>query len=211
MKQYNDWKVFTYVSWGGIVFILLIVFLSKSQSLDVDSLEERFTKKDYRGIVSDLTDFIKKQPYHVQAFIYRGRAKSELGDYFGAMSDLNTAIKLNPNEAEAYWIRGCIEHDNNSLDSAFQDYSKTISLVKKASSAYHNRAIILVKWGRYSDALENYNKAIQYSPDETLSYLNRGRLKLFHLSDKEGGCLDFSKAGELGSTEAYELIKMFCK
>lgn len=211
MKQFNDWKVFKYVSLGGIVIILLILFLPKSQDLDIDELQERFIKKEFRSIVTDLSEFLKKHPYDIKAFIYRGKAKSELGDYIGAISDLNNAIKFNPNDGQAYWERGFINHKNNSLDAAFQDYTKTITLVSRASFAYHNRAIILSEWGRYTEALENYNKAIQYQPDDTLSYINRGRLKIFNLGDKEGGCLDFSKAGELGSVEAYNLIKSFCK
>jgi len=30
------------------------------------------------------------------------------------------------------------------------------------------------------------------------------------LGQKESGCLDLSKAGELGSEKAYEVIKEFC-
>jgi len=31
------------------------------------------------------------------------------------------------------------------------------------------------------------------------------------LGDKEGGCADWSKAGELGDMAAYDLIKKNCK
>jgi hypothetical protein len=31
------------------------------------------------------------------------------------------------------------------------------------------------------------------------------------LGDKDGGCLDFSKAGELGYTEAYKSIEVLCQ
>jgi hypothetical protein len=30
------------------------------------------------------------------------------------------------------------------------------------------------------------------------------------IGDKNGGCLDLSKAGELGIEKAYEIIKKFC-
>jgi hypothetical protein len=40
-------------------------------------------------------------------------------------------------------------------------------------------------------------------------YYNRGLL-LFFLSEKVAACQDFSKAGELGVTGAYALIKLYC-
>ena len=33
----------------------------------------------------------------------------------------------------------------------------------------------------------------------------------YNLGDKEGACLDWSKAVELGYKEAYEMIKKYCK
>jgi hypothetical protein len=41
------------------------------------------------------------------------------------------------------------------------------------------------------------------------AYLNRGSFK-FTLKDKNGACLDWSKASELGDSDAYDLIKKYC-
>ena len=43
-----------------------------------------------------------------------------------------------------------------------------------------------------------------------MAYIGRGTAKI-ELKDNEGGCLDFSKAGELGLAEAYEAIKLYCQ
>ena len=40
------------------------------------------------------------------------------------------------------------------------------------------------------------------------AYLNRGIIQLF-MKDTRKGCLDLSKAGELGITEAYEVLKRY--
>jgi len=42
-----------------------------------------------------------------------------------------------------------------------------------------------------------------------LAYYHRGLAKIL-LGQKDNGCLDLSKAGELGSAKAYEAIKNFC-
>ena len=41
------------------------------------------------------------------------------------------------------------------------------------------------------------------------AYNNRGVAKL-GLKDLDGACLDWSKAGELGHSGAYDLIKQYC-
>ncbi len=42
------------------------------------------------------------------------------------------------------------------------------------------------------------------------AYFNRG-LVLIYLKDKEKGCIDLSRAGELGIAEAYGVIKKYCE
>ena len=48
-------------------------------------------------------------------------------------------------------------------------------------------------------------KAIRISD----AYYNRGLVQIF-LKDKEKGCIDIRKAGELGIPEAYGVIKKYC-
>ncbi len=59
-------------------------------------------------------------------------------------------------------------------------------------------------------ALLDHNKAISINPNEGRFYHFRGLAKIIFLNDKEGGCLDLSKAGALGYSEAYKNIKDFC-
>ena len=61
-----------------------------------------------------------------------------------------------------------------------------------------------------SGAIDDYNKAIEINPQYAEAFNNRGNAKA-KLGDKEGACLDWRKAGELGVNGAYELIKKYCK
>jgi tetratricopeptide (TPR) repeat protein len=58
-------------------------------------------------------------------------------------------------------------------------------------------------------AIADYNKAIELDPKDADAYINRGNAK-YGNGDKKGACLDWSKAGELGTALAYEIIKKFC-
>jgi hypothetical protein len=51
--------------------------------------------------------------------------------------------------------------------------------------------------------------AIAIDPNYGLAYYKRGLIKFFS-GQKESGCLDLSKAGELGYADAYDAIKNYC-
>ncbi len=51
--------------------------------------------------------------------------------------------------------------------------------------------------------------AIKLQPDLGEAYYNRA-LTLLYLNENKLACKDLSKAGELGITEAYNVIKRYC-
>ena len=61
----------------------------------------------------------------------------------------------------------------------------------------------------YKGAILDFNKAIELAPNNANVYYNRGLAKI-SLGQKDSGCLDLSKAGEMGYSEAYDYIKEFC-
>jgi tetratricopeptide (TPR) repeat protein len=75
--------------------------------------------------------------------------------------------------------------------------------------AWYNMANTKVKKKDYLGAINDFSKAIELEPDFAEAYFNRGLTRIF-LDDMEGGSLDLSKAGELGLTEAYNVIKRYC-
>ena len=42
------------------------------------------------------------------------------------------------------------------------------------------------------------------------AYYNRGLVQIY-LKDKEKGCIDLSRAGELGVAESYRVISKYCE
>jgi hypothetical protein len=58
-------------------------------------------------------------------------------------------------------------------------------------------------------AIADFTKEIEINPNFPNPYFNRGLEKII-LKQKDSGCLDFSKAGELGFEDAYKAIKTFC-
>ncbi len=94
-------------------------------------------------------------------------------------------------------------------EKAIADFNKVIQLEPDFVYAYYDRAYAKYKLQDLEGAIQDYNQALQIDHDFTDAYYNRGLL-LFLRSDKIDACEDFSKAGELGLTQAYLIIKTYC-
>ena len=172
--------------------------------------ESKMKSKDYRGAIADYTKTIKTNPNDRDAYYNRGYSKAKLQDHRGAIVDYTKAIALNPNDREAYNNRGNSKRMLQDYRGAIPDYTKAIEINPNYSDAYYNRGISIYKLQEdYQGALEDCTKAIQLNPNYSDAYTSRGAIKL-SLNDKNGACLDWSKAGELGAEYAYDLIKKYC-
>lgn len=63
---------------------------------------------------------------------------------------------------------------------------------------------------KFVEAIDCYDRAIRSYPYMGDAYYNRG-LVLIYLKDKEKGCIDLSRAGELGVADAYSVISKYCE
>ena len=93
---------------------------------------------------------------------------------------------------------------------AIRDFNKSIELNSKHSSSFNNRGFAKARLEDYRGAISDYDKAIILDDKNMDAYYNRGLAKLM-IKDQNSGCLDLSKAGELGETDAYKLIKEYCR
>ncbi|HKM94824.1 MAG TPA: tetratricopeptide repeat protein [Prolixibacteraceae bacterium] len=98
---------------------------------------------------------------------------------------------------------------NEALDEILTDYSIVLYMNPDFQFGYYNRANIYVKNERYFEALDEYNKAIKIDNEFAEAYYNRGLVKIL-LNDISSGAKDLSRAGELGISESYNVIKRYC-
>lgn len=97
------------------------------------------------------------------------------------------------------------------------DYSEAIADMEAAADSaadvpyiYFNLGNLYCLSSEHISSIENYSKAIRLYPYMGDAYYNRG-LVLIYLKDKEKGCIDLSRAGELGVQDAYAVIKKYCE
>ena len=95
------------------------------------------------------------------------------------------------------------------------DYSNTINLLiinliknNNNSFLWYNLGNAYLQAKEYSDAIDAYTEAIRLNADLAEAYYNRA-LTLIFVGERQLALSDLSKAGELGLTEAYAVMKRF--
>jgi tetratricopeptide (TPR) repeat protein len=97
------------------------------------------------------------------------------------------------------------------------DYSEAIDDMLAADKllpgipyVYFNLGNLYCLSSKFVESVDSYTKAISVFPYMGDAYYNRG-LVLIYLKDKEKGCIDLSRAGELGVADAYSVISKYCE
>jgi tetratricopeptide (TPR) repeat protein len=95
-------------------------------------------------------------------------------------------------------------------EDAIQDMLKAVEILPDLPYLYFNLGNLYCLSKEHVKSIENYTKAIELYSYMGDAYFNRG-LVLIYLKDKEKGCIDLSRAGELGVQDAYSVIKKYCE
>tara|TARA_B100000497_G_scaffold117736_1_gene143274 strand:+ start:473 stop:991 length:519 start_codon:yes stop_codon:yes gene_type:complete len=142
-----------------------------------------YDSENYTAAIRDLTKVIEvdQKGNVVPALYIRAQCKNRLEDYRGALIDYNTVLLISA------------ENKSEKLAVVYLDRGRVNALLKN-----------------YNEAEQDFTEAIELKNSYAQAFINRGIIRINFLGKKEKGCLDFSRAGELGITEAYELIKEQC-
>lgn len=170
---------------------------------------ELYESRDYTEALLNLNQAIEKDRNYAQAYYVRGNIKVTFEDFHGAMKDYNIALEKDSKFADGYFARGNIKLNLQDYYGAIADYSSAIALRENYVEAYYNRGKAKQFLQAYEDAINDCTKIIQINPKSVDAYYMRGLLRI-NFGDQTNGCLDLSKAGELGDLKAYEAIKDKC-
>lgn len=171
-----------------ILQFLALLFVSPSYGQTAQNYHEkgdlRLNNNNFYGAIQYYTDAINLDSSRFSSFYHRALAKMELEDYTGAISDLNETLSLLPESSEPV-------------------------VVKAVSEALLARAKCKSNLEDYRGSISDLTKVIELNPKDPYAYFMRGMDYLL-LSKIDEGCLNLSKAGELGHPGAYRAIKEFC-
>lgn len=112
--------------------------------------------------------------------------------------------------AKQLYSSGIEKQNAEKYAEAISDFTKITALNSfYLKAAYYNRGYCKGHLYDIRGAIEDYDKVIAIDTTWSEVYMRRAFAK-FELDDKEGGCLDLSKGGELGDTLAYMFMKEKC-
>jgi len=151
---------------------------------------------------------IALDPKFELAYFNRANTRYLMVEYVNSLNDYSQVITI---EGKATTHRDDKSETTEYVDyqEVIDDLTEAIKLNPKFGFAYYNRANVKCLTKDFTGAIDDYTQSINVGPEMPQAYYNRG-LTLIYLQDNEKGCLDMSKAGELGMQEAYPVIKKYC-
>ena len=161
--------------------------------------------KQYTNAVNSFTEAIHLNPSNPFLYINRATTRAEMIDFISSIDNSYQSITLDSDPAKRLHNSGTRTY---SYDEAIEDMNKAIKLYPDFAEAYYNRANLMAISGKLPEAYEDYTRAIELSPNFGEAYYNRGLVQIF-MKDTRKGCMDLSKAGELGIASAYDLLRQF--
>ncbi len=146
-----------------------------------------------------------------KAFYLMNRAtlKAEMIDFIASIEkNVQTISMDDQGNTRARLSDSRIHHYDYS--DAVADLREAIALLPDLPYLYFNLGNLQCLSSELVEAVSSYDKAVQLYPGMGDAYYNRGLVLIF-LKDREKGCIDLSRAGELGVAEAYRVISKYCK
>ena len=152
-----------------------------------------------------------KYSRYYKAFYLMNRAvlKAEMIDFIAPPEGNVQTLSMDTDGAARARVSDKVARTYDYSD-AIADLEEAIRILPDIPQLYYDLGNLLCLSEQPVGAMENYDMAIKLYPSMGDAYLNRG-LVLIYLKDKEKGCIDLSRAGELGVREAYSIINKYCK
>ncbi len=143
--------------------------------------------------------------YHMN----RGVLRAEMIDFISSIENNVQVLSMDDTGSTRARVRDQVVRQYDYTD-ALEDMQKAAETVPDIPYIYYNLGNLYCLSAEHINSIDNYTKAIELYPYMGDAYFNRG-LVLIYLKDKEKGCIDLSRAGELGVQDAYGVIKKYCE
>ena len=175
---------------------------SKKYNMALSSLDAAIGQSDAS---TDAYDHLYKAFYLMNRSVLR----AEMIDFIASMQSNVQVLTMDDSRNTRARVK---EHVSTDYDysEAIADAKAAIEILDNIPYLYFNLGNLCCLSSEHLASIENYSRAISLFPYMGDAYFNRG-LVLIYLKDKEKGCIDLSRAGELGVAEAYAVIKKYCE
>ena len=145
------------------------------------------------------------------AFYYmnRGALRAEMIDFLSSIENNVQVLSMDDSGTTRARVKDQVTRSYD-YSEAIEDMKAALALVPDLPYLYFNLGNLYCLSAEHLNSIENFTRAIELYPYMGDAFFNRG-LVLIYLKDKEKGCIDLSRAGELGVRDAYGVIKKYCE
>jgi tetratricopeptide (TPR) repeat protein len=156
----------------------------------------------------DLNALLAVDSGNVTAWFSRAGTRYELIQQLTIQEDLQREITIGKMLPKTQNPQAplTVEH---TYELVVADYDRALALDPEFAFAWYNRGFVSSRMGNYREALDDFSKAVALRDDLAEAWYNRGLVSIL-LSENHNGCRDLSRAGELGVTDAYRVMKRYC-
>lgn len=158
--------------------------------------------RQYTSALGLLSDAIALLPDNPFLYLNRAVARAEMIDF---ISSINRSDRIS---IDSEMKPGHVVERKYNYNDAIADLNSAIELAPEVAYLYYNRANLHALSGDMPAAYDDYTRAIELAPELAEAWFNRGLVQLY-MKDTRKGCIDLSKAGELGIKEAYTVLKRY--
>jgi tetratricopeptide (TPR) repeat protein len=139
----------------------------------------------------------------------RGALRAEMIEFLSTIENNVQVLSMDDTGTARARVKDQVTRQYDYSD-AIEDMKAAAQIMPDIPYVYFNLGNLYCLSAEHLASIENYTKAIELYPYMGDAYFNRG-LVLIYLKDKEKGCIDLSRAGELGVADAYGVIKKYCE
>ena len=195
----------------------------KAWTTDMPDSEEYFMRalaeyadRRYNLALDNYGKAIEKSPdggleglYRSFYYLNRGALRAEMIEFIASIESNVQVLSMDDSGNTRARVKDQVVRMYDYSD-AIQDMKAAVQVLSDVPYMYFNLGNLYCLSSEHISSIENYTKAIELYPYMGDAYFNRG-LVLIYLKDKEKGCIDLSRAGELGVQDAYGVIKKYCE
>lgn len=139
----------------------------------------------------------------------RGALRADMIDFISSIESNVQTLSMDDTGATRARVKDQVTRQYDYTD-AIDDMQAAAAIAPDLPYIYFNLGNLYCLSSEHISSIDSYSKALELYPYMGDAYFNRG-LVLIYLKDKEKGCIDLSRAGELGVQEAYGVIKKYCE
>lgn len=147
--------------------------------------------------------------YEAYYHMNRGALRAEMIEFISSIESNVQVLSMDDSGNTRARVKDQVTRHYDYTD-ALDDMNRAVDILPDLPYLYYNLGNLYCLSSEHVSSIDNYTKAIELYPFMGDAYFNRG-LVLIYLKDKEKGCIDLSRAGELGVQDAYSVIKKYCE